>query len=88
MRLRLGRAAAGSVWYFRRNRSTRPAVSTSRCLPVKYGWHCAQTSTWIERGGGAGLERVAAGAHGRELAVARVQIGLHWSAPGFDAKPW
>jgi hypothetical protein len=41
-------AAAASVWYLRRNRSTRPAVSTSRCLPVKYGWHCAQTSTWIE----------------------------------------
>ena len=44
----LGAAAAGSVWYFRRNRSTRPAVSTRRCLPVKYGWHCAQTSTWID----------------------------------------
>ena len=23
------------LWYFRRKRSTRPAVSTSRCLPVK-----------------------------------------------------
>src|SRR2546427_12182705 len=33
--------------YFWRNRSTRPAVSTSFCLPVKYGWHLAQTSTWI-----------------------------------------
>jgi hypothetical protein len=28
-------AAVGSVWYFRRKRSTRPAVSTRRCLPVK-----------------------------------------------------
>ena len=29
----------------RRKRSTRPAVSTSFCLPVKNGWHCAQIST-------------------------------------------
>ena len=44
----LGVAAAGSFWYFRRNRSTRPAVSTRRCLPVKKGWHWAHTSTWID----------------------------------------
>ena len=32
----------------------------------------------VDRGGGrAGLERVPAGADGRELLVARVQIGLH-----------
>ena len=31
--------------YLRRKRSTRPAVSIRRCLPVKYGWHWAQTST-------------------------------------------
>ena len=51
--LRLG-GLLSSLWYFRRNRSTRPAVSTRRCLPVKYGWHCAQTSTWID----AAVERV------------------------------
>src|SRR5581483_1100037 len=33
--------------YFRWKRSTRPAVSTSFCLPVKNGWHAAQISTWI-----------------------------------------
>src|SRR5437868_3257181 len=31
--------------YFRRNRSTRPAVSTSLCLPVKNGWQLEQIST-------------------------------------------
>src|SRR5687767_3145634 len=30
--------------YFWRKRSTLPAVSTSFCLPVKNGWHCAQIS--------------------------------------------
>src|SRR5687768_432786 len=40
-------ALAVSPWYLRRKRSTRPAVSTSRCLPVKYGWHMAHTSTWM-----------------------------------------
>src|SRR5256885_2031352 len=30
--------------YFWRKRSTRPAVSTSFCLPVKKGWHAAQIS--------------------------------------------
>ena len=29
-------------------RSTRPAVSTSFCLPVKNGWQLEQTSRWIE----------------------------------------
>src|ERR1700733_614670 len=31
--------------YFLRNRSTRPAVSTNRCLPVKNGWQTEQIST-------------------------------------------
>jgi hypothetical protein len=30
--------------YFWRKRSTRPAVSTSFCLPVKKGWQAAQMS--------------------------------------------
>lgn len=29
------------------NRSTRPAVSTNFCLPVKKGWHWLQMSTLI-----------------------------------------
>ena len=29
----------------RLNRSTRPPVSTSFCLPVKKGWHSEQSST-------------------------------------------
>src|SRR5262250_564504 len=33
--------------YLRWNRSTRPAVSTSFCLPVKKGWHFEQISRWI-----------------------------------------
>src|SRR5579864_8276607 len=33
--------------YLRRNRSTRPAVSTSLCLPVKNGWQTEQISTWM-----------------------------------------
>ena len=43
----MGQPEAFSARYFWRNRSTRPAVSMSFCLPVKYGWHLAQTSTWI-----------------------------------------
>src|SRR5437879_262468 len=31
--------------YLRRKRSTRPAVSTNFCLPVKKGWHAEQIST-------------------------------------------
>jgi hypothetical protein len=31
--------------YFFWNRSTRPAVSTSFCLPVKNGWQFEQIST-------------------------------------------
>jgi hypothetical protein len=40
-------AAVASVdlAYLRRNRSTRPAVSTSLCLPVKNGWQLEQIST-------------------------------------------
>src|SRR5262249_49592581 len=33
--------------YLRRKRSTRPAVSTSFCLPVKNGWQLEQISTLI-----------------------------------------
>src|SRR5262249_52751482 len=39
---------AGTPSYFFRNRSTRPAVSTSLYLPVKNGWQLAQISTWNE----------------------------------------
>jgi len=35
---------AACLPYFWRKRSTRPAVSTSFCLPVKKGWHWAQMS--------------------------------------------
>ena len=66
----LGAAAAGSLWYFRRNRSTRPAVSTSRCLPVKYGWHWAHTSTWID----AAVERVS-----NEFPQAHTAVSLRYS---------
>jgi hypothetical protein len=40
-------AAAVGLAYFWRKRSTRPAVSTSFCLPVKNGWQLAQMSRWI-----------------------------------------
>jgi hypothetical protein len=33
--------------YFCRKRSTRPAVSTSFCFPVKNGWQTLQMSVWI-----------------------------------------
>src|SRR5207249_2653445 len=39
--------ASVDLAYFRRKRSTRPAVSTSFCLPVKNGWQLEQISTWI-----------------------------------------
>src|SRR5690606_41860616 len=35
------------VPHFCRNRSTRPAVSTTFCLPVKNGWQTEQISTWM-----------------------------------------
>src|SRR5215469_9901677 len=38
-------AAAGTLAYFFWKRSTRPAVSTSFCLPVKKGWQFEQIST-------------------------------------------
>ena len=51
-----GYFAAGVAFsaYLRRKRSTRPAVSTRRCLPVKNGWQLEQISTlilplWVER---------------------------------------
>ena len=37
--------AASDLAYLRRKRSTRPAVSSSFCLPVKNGWQAAQIST-------------------------------------------
>jgi hypothetical protein len=40
--------------YFCRKRSTRPAVSTSFCFPVKNGWQTLQMSVWIS----AMVERV------------------------------
>src|ERR1017187_5451771 len=39
--------APSDLAYLRRKRSTRPAVSTRRCLPVKNGWHLEQISTWM-----------------------------------------
>src|ERR1700759_1284991 len=38
---------ASALAYFRRKRSTRPAVSISFCLPVKNGWQAEQISTWM-----------------------------------------
>src|SRR6476469_2728122 len=47
-------AGVGAVFWklyvppnFLLNRSTRPAVSTNFCLPVKNGWHAEQMSTLI-----------------------------------------
>jgi len=42
-------AAVGVAFsaYLRRKRSTRPAVSTRRCLPVKNGWQLEQISKLI-----------------------------------------
>src|SRR6185312_3459236 len=40
-------AASLALAYLRRKRSTRPAVSTRRCLPVKNGWQAEQISTWM-----------------------------------------
>src|SRR5690242_12820056 len=45
---------ASDFAYFRRKRSTRPAVSTSFCLPVKNGWQFEQISRlmaplWVDR---------------------------------------
>src|ERR1035437_755128 len=37
--------APSDLAYLRRKRSTRPAVSTRRCLPVKNGWQAEQIST-------------------------------------------
>ncbi len=38
-------ALAAALAYFLVKRSTRPAVSTSFCLPVKKGWQFEQIST-------------------------------------------
>src|SRR5271165_2791395 len=38
---------ASEAAYLRRKRSTRPAVSTSFCLPVKNGWQAEHISTWM-----------------------------------------
>ena len=40
-------AGVGFLPYLRWNRSTRPAVSISFCLPVKKGWQLEQISIWI-----------------------------------------
>ena len=40
-------AGAPELAYFCRKRSTRPAVSSRRCLPVKNGWQTEHTSVWI-----------------------------------------
>src|SRR6476620_11516581 len=45
---------ASDLAYLRRKRSTRPAVSTSFCLPVKNGWQLEQISRlmlplWVDR---------------------------------------
>ena len=40
-------AVSPALAYFRRKRSTRPAVSRSFCLPVKKGWQLEQISTWM-----------------------------------------
>jgi hypothetical protein len=56
-RERLGEAVAKAQLcfpYLVRNRSTRPAVSISFCLPVKKGWQTLQMSVWIS----AWVERV------------------------------
>jgi hypothetical protein len=56
-RERLGEAVAQAQLcfpYLLRNRSTRPAVSTSFCFPVKNGWQTLQMSVWIS----AWVERV------------------------------
>ena len=51
----LAAALPASDWAnLRRKRSTRPAVSTSFCLPVKKGWQAEQISRtmsplWVER---------------------------------------
>src|SRR5208337_387679 len=41
----LAAALAAALAYFFWKRSTRPAVSTSFCLPVKKGWQLEQIST-------------------------------------------
>ena len=41
-----GLLAPFAILYLRLKRSTRPAVSTSFCLPVKNGWQIEQISTW------------------------------------------
>src|SRR3954469_24568587 len=38
---------ASDLAYLRRKRSTRPAVSTSFCFPVKNGWQAEQISRWM-----------------------------------------
>jgi hypothetical protein len=43
----IAEAQLSCLRYFCRNRSTRPAVSTSFCLPVKNGWQLEQMSVWI-----------------------------------------
>ena len=69
---------ASEAAYLRRKRSTRPAVSTSFCLPVKNGWQAEQISTWmIALVGRAGRKVRAAGAHDANFVIVRVN-SLFW----------
>jgi hypothetical protein len=56
--------------YFCRNRSTRPAVSTSFCLPVKKGWQAEQISVWIS----AWVDRVS-----KVLPQAQITVAVAYS---------
>ena len=69
--------AAGSAAYLRRNRSIRPAVSTMRCLPVKYGWQTEHDFDADGVRGAAGLERVAALALHVDGLIDRMHVRLH-----------
>src|SRR5581483_10852850 len=59
------------------NRSTRPAVSTSFCLPVKNGWHAEQISTCRSS---LRVERVLNGSPHAQVTVISLYSG--W-IPGF-----
>ena len=72
-------AASAALAYLRLKRSTRPAVSSSFCLPVKKGWQLEQISTrtrsplWVERV----LKAAAAGAMHRNFVIIGVNTGFH-----------
>ena len=78
--------AGSTLAYFRRKRSTRPAVSTSFCLPVKNGMTTrADFHMDIAAMGGAGGKAVAARAHDADLIVSGMYACLHGS-PNLAAK--